>query len=227
MKDRIGTALWVAGAIICAWALSVSLSMMFDFTIEEARQNFRGLRLRLSLEGPDLGRVREVPHLRARARRGHPAHCLRLVPAVRARTRRKPRSLIPSPARSRLPKRPFRRHREAAFLPAEKPCFDIEIFILIGLFSLVRTHKSSGELERAGKCNQILQIVRLFTPIGSKHRSCRSLQDSRISLMTLGRNLKTTTKRRAQSSAKRLILGKTLDQAQEFFSLWARLRCLS
>ena len=41
MKDRIGTALWVAGAIICAWALSVSLSMMFDFTIEEARQNFR------------------------------------------------------------------------------------------------------------------------------------------------------------------------------------------
>ena len=29
------------GAIICAWALSVSLSMMFDFTIEEARQNFR------------------------------------------------------------------------------------------------------------------------------------------------------------------------------------------
>ena len=34
MKDRIGTALWVAGAIICAWALSVSLSMMFDFTIE-------------------------------------------------------------------------------------------------------------------------------------------------------------------------------------------------
>ena len=32
MKDRIGTALWVAGAIICAWALSVSLSMMFDFT---------------------------------------------------------------------------------------------------------------------------------------------------------------------------------------------------
>ncbi|KXT31421.1 hypothetical protein HMPREF3036_02142 [Sutterella sp. KLE1602] len=45
--------------------------------------------------------------------------------------------------------------------------------------------------------------------------------------MTLGRNLKTTTKRRAQSSAKRLILGKTLDQAQEIFSLWARLRCLS
>ena len=94
---------------------------------------------------------------------------------------------------------------------------DIEIFILIGLFSLVRTHKSSGELERAGKCNQILQIVRLFTTIGSKHRSCRSLQDSRISLMTLGRNLKTTTKRRAQSSEKRLILGKTLDQAQDFF----------
>lgn len=90
----------------------------------------------------------------------------------------------------------------------------------MGLFSLVRTHKSSGELERAGKCNQILQIVRLFTTIGSKRRSCRSLQDSRISLMTLGRNLKTTTKRRAQSSAKRLILGKTLDQAQEFFLYW-------
>lgn len=41
MKDRLGTALWVSGAIVCAWALSVSLSLMFDFSIEEARQNFR------------------------------------------------------------------------------------------------------------------------------------------------------------------------------------------
>lgn len=57
--------LWVAGAIICAWALSVSLSMMFDFTMEEAKQNFRQgafifgrgrrLRLRLPCESEDLG----------------------------------------------------------------------------------------------------------------------------------------------------------------------------
>lgn len=41
MKKNIGTVLWVAGAVIVAWALSVSLSMMLDFTNEAAKEYFR------------------------------------------------------------------------------------------------------------------------------------------------------------------------------------------
>lgn len=41
MKEKIGTLLWLSGALMVAWALSVSISMMFDWTIPEAQENFR------------------------------------------------------------------------------------------------------------------------------------------------------------------------------------------
>lgn len=41
MKEKIGTLLWLSGALIVAWALSVSISMMFDWSIPEAQENFR------------------------------------------------------------------------------------------------------------------------------------------------------------------------------------------
>lgn len=130
MKDRIGTALWVAGAIICAWALSVSLSMMFDFTIEEARQNFR--------QGSFIFGAAVVFAFVFRSKvqtwgafekfliyalvpvAGILLTAYGWCPAVRARTRRKPRSLIRSPARSRLPKRPFRPSSRSGLLPRPK-----------------------------------------------------------------------------------------------------------
>lgn len=133
MKDRIGTALWVAGAIICAWALSVSLSMMFDFTIEEARQNFR--------QGSFIFGAAVVFAFVFRSKvqtwgafekfliyalvpvAGILLTAYGWCPAVRARTRRKPRSLIPSPARSRLPKGRFAVIAKRPFCPGRKTVF--------------------------------------------------------------------------------------------------------
>lgn len=41
MIQKFGTLLWLSGSLMVAWALSVSVSMMFDWSVPEAQETFR------------------------------------------------------------------------------------------------------------------------------------------------------------------------------------------